>query len=96
MAGATTSLKLPAGIKSRALAAAQRQGVTPHAFMVEAIRAAADAATRRAAFVAQARAARRDALRSGKGYAADDVHAYLRQRLRGAKARKPELKAWRG
>jgi len=35
-------------------------------------------------------------LRSGKGYAADDVHAYLRQRLRGAKVRKPGLKAWRG
>ncbi|HZW50336.1 MAG TPA: CopG family transcriptional regulator [Rudaea sp.] len=96
MAATTTSLKLPAEVRTRALAAARREGVTPHAFMVEAIRTASDAAAKRAEFIAQAVAARRDALRSGKGYAADDVHAYLRQRLRGAKVRKPGLKAWRG
>jgi uncharacterized protein (DUF1778 family) len=37
----TTSLKLPEDVKQLAAAAAKEQGVTPHAFMVEAIRAAA-------------------------------------------------------
>ena len=43
----TTSLKLPDDLKERAAAAAKIQGITPHAFMVEAIRMAATAAENR-------------------------------------------------
>lgn len=96
MSTATTSLKLPAEIKARALTAAKRLGITPHAFMVDAIRTAAEAAQKRAEFVAQALDARREALRSGKGYAASDVHAYLHQRLSSKKASKPKAVVWRG
>ncbi len=85
----TTSLKLPA-------AAAERQGLSPHAFMVEAIRAAAMAAEKRAAFVADAVAARTEATESGKGYAAEEVHAYIEARARGKTARKPRARTWRG
>ena len=92
----TTSLKLPDDVKELAVAAAQLQGVSPHAFMVEAIRSAAAAAERRAGFVAQARAARTELVRSGKGYAADEVHAYLRLRASGKAAPKPKAKPWRG
>ncbi|AXQ30393.1 hypothetical protein D0B54_17690 [Solimonas sp. K1W22B-7] len=91
----TTSLKLPDDVKERAIAAAQQQGVTPHAFMVDAIRLAAAAAEKRAEFIAQAQAARSEALRSGKGYAAADVHAYVRQRAAGKTAPKPKAKSWR-
>lgn len=92
---ATTSLKLPEDVKQLAVAAARLRGLTPHAFMVDAIRVAATAAERRAAFVADAEAARAQALASGKGFAADDVHAYVRARAQGQKVVKPKAKTWR-
>ncbi len=91
----TTSLKLPDELKQRAVAIAQAQGISPHAFMVQAIEQAASAAERRSAFVDEARAAREEALASGKGYDADEVHAYLRTRIAGKKATKPRAKSWR-
>lgn len=92
----TTSLKLPEDVKELALAAAKQQGVTPHAFMVDAIRAAAANAQKRAQFVADAIDSREAAMKSGKGYAAEDVHAYLRARAQGKSMPKPRAKSWRG
>ncbi len=92
----TTSLKLPEELKQRAVSAAQKQGMTPHAFMVKAIEQAATAAENRAEFVAEAEAARAALLKSGKGYDADEVHAYLRSRVAGKKTAKPRAKSWRG
>lgn len=91
----TTSLKLPEDLKQLAAAAAKQQGITPHAFMVEAIRAAATNADRRAQFVADALASRKEAVKSGKGYEATEVHAYLRARAQGKSAPKPRAKTWR-
>ena len=91
----TTSLKLPDDIKRLAAAAAKEQGVTPHAFMVDAIRNAAVAAKLRAEFVADAEMARAEAMKSGKGFPVSEVHAYLRARVRGLKAPKPKAKSWR-
>lgn len=91
----TTSLKLPEDVKQLAMAAAKQQGVTPHAFMVEAIRAAAVAAEKRAAFVADALASRVETLESGEGYAAADVHGYIRARASGEVVSKPKAKPWR-
>jgi predicted transcriptional regulator len=92
----TTSLKLSDELKERAIAAAQRQGVSPHAFMVNAIDLAATAAEQRARFVADAQAAREKMLKTGKGYDADQVHAYLQARIAGKKPGKPKAKSWRG
>ena len=92
----TTSLKLPDELKARAVAAAQGRGVTPHAFMVEAIAAATAVVEQRADFVAEALAARTELLDGGRGYDADDVHAWLRARAAGQPARKPRPKPWRG
>jgi len=91
----TTSLKLPEDVKQLAAAAAKQQGVTPHAFMVDAIRAAAVNAERRAQFVAEAVAAREDAVKSGKAYGAEETHAYLRARAQGKPVAKPKAKSWR-
>jgi hypothetical protein len=91
----TTSLKLPEDVKQLAALAAKHQGVTPHAFMVDAIRATAIAAQKRAVFVADAIAARTATLQSSKGYAAQDVHAYIKARAQGKSAAKPKAKAWR-
>lgn len=90
----TTSLKIPEAVKQLAVEAAKHQGVTVHAFMVDAIRVAAEAAEKRAVFVAAAVAARDEALKSGKGYAADEVHAYIRSRAKGKSAAKPGIKSW--
>jgi predicted transcriptional regulator len=91
----TTSLKLPDELKQRAVAAAQEQGVSPHAFMVNAIEYAATAAERRAGLVTEARAAREKTLETGKGYDADEVHAYLKARIAGGKPARPKAKSWR-
>jgi predicted transcriptional regulator len=77
----TTSIKLPDDIKQKANAAALDFGITPHAFMVEAIRKATLAAEKQAAFIAEAQAARTATLQSGLGYAATDVHTHLRKRI---------------
>jgi uncharacterized protein (DUF1778 family) len=91
----TTSLKLPKDVKQLAAEAAKQQGVTAHAFMVDAIRAAATNAERRAQFVADAIVSKKEAVKSGKGYAAEEVHAYLRVRAQGKSTPKPKAKTWR-
>ena len=91
----TTSLKIPSEIKKLAMAAAQQQGVTTHAFMVDAIRVMATAADQRAQFVADAVAAREETLKSGKGYAASEVNAYLLERVQDKTASRPSAKSWR-
>lgn len=91
----TTSLKLPDDVKQLAAAAARHQGITPHAFMVEAIRTAAAAAERHTAFVADALEAEADFLRSGKAYEAFEVHEYIKLLAQGRKAARPKAKSWR-
>jgi len=90
----TTSLKLTDELKQRAVAAAQKQGVSPHAFMIHAIEQAAVVAERRASFVTEAQAAREQMLRTGKGYDAGEVHAYLKARIAGKKSAKPKARSW--
>jgi predicted transcriptional regulator len=92
----TTSLKLPDELKERAAAAAERQGISLHAFMVDAIRRAAVAADERARFVASAQAARKATLKSGQGFDAAEVHAYIQARAAGTRASRPKAKPWRG
>lgn len=92
---ATTSLKLPDELKQRAASAAEELGVSPHAFMVDAIRQAAQVVEQRSSFVAQAREARAEMLQDGLGHDADEVRSYLRQRLENARAIRPAKKSWR-
>ena len=92
----TTSLKLSDELKQRAVDAAAKMGVLPHAFMIHAIDQAATAAERRASFVSDAQAAREQMLATGKGYDASEVHAYLKARLSGDKPAKPKARSWRG
>jgi predicted transcriptional regulator len=91
----TTSLKLPDELKQRAIAAAEKKGLSPHAFMIHAIDQAATAAEQRASFVSDAQAAREQMLATGKGYDASEVHAYLKARLSGEKPAKPKARSWR-
>lgn len=91
----TTSLKLPDELKARTVSAARAKGVTPHAFMLDAIRTATNASEQRKQFVADAMAADTRMKKTGKGYDAEEVHRYVRALVAGAKPRKPRLKSWR-
>lgn len=89
-----TSLKLSDELKQRAVAAAEKKGVSPHAFMVHAIEQAATSAEQRASFVADAQAAREQMLTTGKGYDASEVHSYLKERIAKGKSAKPKAISW--
>jgi len=92
----TTSLKLSDELKNRAAAAAQQIGVSPHAFMLKAIEHAATAAEQRSRFLEEAQVARNTMIDTGKGFDADEVHAYLKARAGGKKTAKPKARSWRG
>jgi predicted transcriptional regulator len=91
----TISLQLPDELKQRAIDAAQALGISPHAFMVDAIRQAVHAVEKRAAFVAQARDARAEMLAEGQGYAVDEVRGYLHSRLTDRSVARPAKPPWR-
>ena len=91
---ATTSLKLTDELKQRTAALAQKQGVSPHAFMVDAIERAAAAAEQRLGFVDEALAARAQMLKSGLGFDAQEVHTYLKARVSDKAAPKPKATPW--
>jgi len=79
-------------IHQRVVDAAQELGISPHAFMIDAIGQAAHAVEKRAAFIKQARQAKEEMLKIGDGHAADDIGAYLRRRLEGGQVARPSGK----
>jgi predicted transcriptional regulator len=91
----TTSLKLPEDLKKRATNAAHELGVSPHAFMVAAIEQAAKSTEQRVRFIADAKAAKEEMMQTGKGYDADDVHAFLKAKVAGKRSSKPKARSWR-
>jgi|GEM_PF-574486 len=88
----TTSLKLPDDLKQRAADDALRLGISLHAFMVQAIEQVAAAAEWRVGFIANAQAACKLMLASGKGYDANVVPAYHEARAVGRKTAPPSPK----
>jgi predicted transcriptional regulator len=90
-----TTIKLPEKLKARIAAVIEGTGTSAHAFMLAAIEEQTALAEKRKAFVAAALAARRRAHKSGKGYAASEVHDYLEARLRNKNAARPKPRSWR-
>ena len=90
-----TTLKLSEELKKRIAAAAEGSGKSSHAFMVEAIEQQTALAELRKAFVASALAAEDEALKSGVGYSAADVHAYLEALTKGKRSVRPKARRWR-
>ena len=91
----TTTLKLPEDLKERVRRAAQARGMSPHAFLLESVRAATTAAEQRADFIAQALSAREHATNNDEAYDAHEVHAHARARVRGQQSPKPKARKWR-
>jgi predicted transcriptional regulator len=80
---ATTSLKLPDSLKQRVNTLAELAGKSPHAFMVDLIAEETDRAEKRYAFIQSALEAKKDFDATGLGYDADEVHAYMRAKIKG-------------
>lgn len=81
----TTSLKLTEEIKLQATNAAKELGMTPHAFMVEAIKQASINAEIRRNFIQQASIAREGVIKNGKVYESDKVFDAMKTRIAGKK-----------
>ncbi|MEW6165406.1 MAG: hypothetical protein AB1642_10125 [Pseudomonadota bacterium] len=73
----------------------QKDGASPHAFMVSAIEQAALAAEQRLRFIAEAKLAKEEMIDTGRGLDADEVHAYLKAKLAEKKVAKPKPRSWR-
>ena len=82
----TTSLKLPEEIKMQAITAAKNLGITPHAFMVEAIKQASINAELRSSLIEDSNNARNEVLKDGKVYESDKVFKHLKARIADKKS----------
>jgi len=96
MSTAATSIKIPRPLKARIERLARKAGQTSHAFMLQALEGQAEAAERYQAFLEDGIRADEAMLRSGLGYEAGAVHAYLQAKTAGRRARKPRPVRWRG
>jgi predicted transcriptional regulator len=83
-------LKLSDELKTSIQSFAAQDGVSAHAFMINALERAVARAKARKALIADAEASLDDALDGGPLYAAEDVHRWARARLRGEKAAEPK------
>ena len=86
----TTSLKLSDQLKASIQSFAAQDGVSAHAFMINALERAVERANARKAFIADAEASLDEALNGGPVYAAEDVHRWARASLRGKAAAEPK------
>lgn len=96
MTVAATSLKLPQRLKSRVERLTKRSKESPHAFMIRAIEEQVHAEELHSRFLADAARADEAMQRTGTGYAAEDVHAYLDAKAAARTARTPKPVRWRG
>ena len=90
-----TSLKLPGELKERLDHLARESGASPHAYMLSALQAHAERAVLAQQFLQDAIAGDDAMQQSGKAYLAADVHAYLTERAKGNKTKRPRAKSWR-
>jgi predicted transcriptional regulator len=88
----TTTIRIEDELKARVAAAAEQEGKTPHAFIVEAIARQVEQAEQDAEFHRVADARWTKVLKSGKTVPWDKARAYLEARARGVKARRPSAR----
>lgn len=85
-----TSLKLPLTLKTRIDGLAVRRGISPHAFMLETLAAAAERARLREQFVHDAQEALHRMIETGEGYDLDGVRDYFAKRATWRKGAGPK------
>ena len=87
----TTTIRLPAKLRARVRALAEKSGRSAHSFILEAVERHTAYAEEMSSLVKDALAADVDVERTGEVYRAQDVHAWL-ERL--AKGPAPRPKSW--
>jgi len=86
----TFSVKLDDQARAKVQLAASQRGVTPHAFMVQAIESAVSRSEEDEAWVARALQARQNLLQTGMGVDGQAVAAYLKNKVRGIESQRPQ------
>lgn len=86
----TFSVKLDEQARAKVQLAASQRGVTPHAFMVQAIESAVTRSEEDDAWVARALQARQNLLQTGMGVDGQAVAAYLKNKVRGIESQRPQ------
>ena len=87
----TFSVKLDEQARAKVLLAASHRGVTPHAFMVQAIESAVTRSNEDDAWVAKALQARQNLLQTGMGVDGRAMAAYLKDKVRGIDSQRPPV-----
>ena len=95
MSTVATSLKIPSELKTRIEKLAQKSGKTTHAFVLSALEEYVSRSELAEQFLEDAIAADDQMQRSGLGYDAREVHAYVTAKAQGQRARRPRVKRWR-
>lgn len=85
-----TSLKLPAGLKTRIDEAASREGISAHAYMLQTLAGATERVRLREQFVADAQEALHDMIENGREYDLADVREYFAKRDKWRKGAAPK------
>jgi len=84
------SLRIPEDVKKRIAKLAKAHDLTPHGFMLDAIREKLAAEEARAAFHAEARRRLERMKKTGTGIPAEEAFEYVRARAEGAVVRRPK------
>ena len=84
------SLRVPEEVKKRIAKLAKQQDLTPHGFMLDAIREKVEVEEVRLAFHAEAERRLARMKKSGVGIPAEEVFEYLQKRAAGRKATRPK------
>jgi predicted transcriptional regulator len=91
----TTTIRLEGDLKAGVAAAAEREGKTAHAFILDAIAQTVDQAELGDEFQRVAASRWAELMETGKTVPYDDAKAYLRTRAAGGPARKPAARKLR-
>jgi predicted transcriptional regulator len=85
-----TTLKVPDDLRARLAEQAEAEGITPHAYMLEALKEKADRSDRRRDYLAAGASAMQKYERTGVAYAMEDVERYILGIAAGKKVRRPK------
>jgi predicted transcriptional regulator len=89
-----TTLKLPTEAKKAIDELSEKQGISSHRFMVEAVLEGIERARRDAAFVADSEAALNGVLAGKPVYSLDSVERYAKRKATGREAKRPVGQRW--
>ncbi|MFZ5521916.1 MAG: DUF1778 domain-containing protein [Pseudomonadota bacterium] len=88
----TTTIRLSEELKARVARAAERAGVSPHSFILDAIVQKAEQAEQQAAFEREAESRYARLLQSGRSIPWADMRRYLLERAEGRPASPPRAR----